>query len=231
MCASFQIFYEVLDSHCVLWPSNDSCPSYMPNILSSTQGSQKYHPIMHQLKDQNLCIKISSRWKWSSSGVNLKTDELKRQVVYPPPKHTYTHITYTPNRVDRHWIMTVDFLVEMEGTKESLMHSDFFRWANVGDSFIRSQGLGIILHGSRFRPLSSWFHPLSHSSFFMKCSTSLQLSSFLSLLPASRILRVQWSHFTLYCHCPLQSKLAIFTDIIVSKTLSVFCESHWLSFH
>lgn len=41
-----------------------------------------------------------------------------------------------------------------------------------------------------FHPLGSWFHLLSDPSFIMKGSTCLQLSSFITLLPASRILGV-----------------------------------------
>lgn len=54
---------------------------------------------------------------------------------------------------------------------------------------------------------------LSHPSFSMKGSVCVQLSHFLSELPASRILEVQQPLFILYSLCASQPKSSMFTLI------------------
>lgn len=58
---------------------------------------------------------------------------------------------------------------------------------NVGSSLMRFSKLGLFLPHLWLYSLGNWYCPLDHLFFFMECSTFLQLSSSLSLLPASRI--------------------------------------------
>ena len=65
--------------------------------------------------------------------------------------------------------------------------------------------------------MSTWFWLLCHPSFFMKASVYLQLNSFLSLLPTSRILGVQRPLFISYCCYQFSS--VHFNGSVVSNSL------------
>lgn len=89
-------------------------------------------------------------------------------------------------------------------------------WANS----IRFQGMVVILCGFRFCHLSPRHLPWSHTSFFLKSSICLKLSSFISL-SGYRVWEVQYPSLILSSLCPFQSNLALFLHVEHSQKLCI----------
>lgn len=103
---------------------------------------------------------------------------------------------------------------KIQSVWESLVHSN--SEVQLGKcSLTRFSGLGL-LHGCWFYPLDYWYHSLSHPSFFMKDSMCLK-PSFLSLLPASRILGT----FDLFPFCTVPDPFCPISDLFPFCTVSV----------
>lgn len=105
------------------------------------------------------------------------------------------------------------------------------RQANVGSSLIKSQCLRITLQVP-LCPLDSWLHILNLPFFLMKSNKYFQLSSFPSLLPASRI----WEPKGLFSFCSFILALLVQASdvpafIVPFKTLYIFFESYFSPLH
>lgn len=103
----------------------------------------------------------------------------------------------------------------MSGTKQSLVHSNSEIQLRKFLDQISSLGekYSVCLHSP-----GSWF-PLHHLSFYIKSTICLQLSSSLSLRPASRTLGLQRLFFILYLLSQPRSKLLMSLHVLLLKTL------------
>lgn len=132
---------------------------------------------------------------WSTIPLSLCGPVKTEQTDYLPLK-------LITQRLDKHRITAIDIPIQ-KGEKWKLLSTHWSitvlksSWENIGCLFIRYQGLEIILLGTRS---ALWVlgSLLSNPSFFM----CLQTSSFIRLLPTSRLFQIQQSLCLLYCLCP-----------------------------